>query len=123
MKHATISIANNYTPLRKAFAALLENLGHKVLIQAENGKELLQKLKSATCLPDVCIMDLHMPVMDGFLLAKNIKEQYPQMKVIVFSMTGSKEEVERVLTCGADKFIYKGDYEKLQEVLLSYSLI
>ena len=121
MKHVTISIANNHTPLRKAFAALLENLGHKVLIQAENGKELLYQLKSAACLPDVCIMDLHMPVMDGFLLAKNIKEQYPQIKVVAFSMTGSKEEVERVLTCGADSFIYKGEYEQLKEVLLSYS--
>lgn len=120
MKHVSISIANNHTQLRKAFAELLENLGHKVLIQAEHGSDLLQKLKAASALPDVCVMDLHMPVMDGFLLAKEIKEQYPHMKVIAFSMSSSKDEIERVLASGADKFIYKGDYDQLQDVLLSY---
>ena len=121
MKNLTIALANNHAQLRQGFASLLENLGHTVLIQAENGLDLLEQLKTSSDLPHVCIMDLHMPVMDGFALAKEIKERYPFMNVIAFSMSGSEAEIEKVLACGADRFIYKGDYEELQEVLLSYS--
>ncbi len=120
MKNFTIALANNHAQLRQSFAELLVSLGYTVLIQAENGKELLRQLKCIPSLPDVCIMDLHMPVMDGFTLAQKIKESYSNMKVVAFSMSGSNEEIERILVSGADKFIHKGDFEELQEVLLSY---
>ena len=121
MRNLTIGIANNHQALREGFAELLTSLGHKVIIQAENGYELLDKLSTSPTLLKVCITDLHMPVMDGFALAKEIKERYYPIKVIAFSMSGRQEDIERVLQCGADRFVYKGDYEELQEVLLSFS--
>lgn len=120
MKNLTIGLANNHQLLRQGFAELLDALGHKVIIQADNGHELLERLDTSNELPDVCITDLHMPVMDGFTLARKIRERYNPMKVIAFSMSAKKEEIERALECGADKYVYKGDYDALQELLLSY---
>lgn len=120
MKKLTIALANNHTQLRRNFADLLTSLGYNVLTEAENGADLLQQLITSNELPDVCIIDLHMPVMDGFTLTQKLREIYPGMKVVAFSMSGNKEEIEKILVSGADRFVYKGDFEELQEVLLSY---
>jgi len=121
MKNLTIALANDHPQLREGFTSLLESMGHTVCVQADNGWDLLRQLNSSTTQPRVCIMDLHMPVMDGFELAKQIKEIYPGMKVVAFSMSGNREEIEQVLACGADSFVHKGEFEELQELLLSYS--
>jgi two-component system, NarL family, invasion response regulator UvrY len=120
MKNLTIGLANDHAQLQQGFAGLLRTLGHTVLIQAANGLDLLQQLRNTKNIPQVCIVDLHMPIMNGFELAKRIKEEFNSMKVIVFSMSGSKAEIEEILACGADRYVYKGEYEALEEVLLSY---
>ena len=68
--------------------------------------------------PNVVLMDLRMPVMDGLEATRQIKNRWPQVKVIVLTMHGSHED--EALAAGADRFVLKGSPgSSLTEVIRS----
>lgn len=99
-------LAEDYVFIRQAFVHLLTTEGHfNVIAQASNGKELLELL--ALSEPDIVLLDLDMPVMDGHTALKILKEKYPQVKVIILSNYNSKEIIDDVLQNGASAFLSK----------------
>jgi DNA-binding NarL/FixJ family response regulator len=80
--------------------------GIKVVGEACNGLEAVQ-LAKALC-PHVILMDLEMPVMDGYEAAYQIKASNPTCKVIILSIHGSEEEQQRAFQAGIDAFLVKG---------------
>jgi YesN/AraC family two-component response regulator len=72
--------------------------------EASNGQEAVQLVTEEQ--PDVVLMDVRMPVMDGIEAARHIKEGWPQVKVIVLSMY--VEHREAALEAGAEQFLVKG---------------
>jgi two-component system nitrate/nitrite response regulator NarL len=84
--------------------------------EASNGLEAVQV--AAAEQPDVVLMDVRMPVMDGLEAARLIKERWPQIKVILLSMEPPSRE--EMVASGADRFLLKGDRTKsLEDVILS----
>lgn len=74
---------------------------------AFNGEEALQKLAEGIK-PEICLVDVVMPGMDGFQLLQKIRETYDHScSVIVLSNLGQKEDVEKGLSLGADGYIVK----------------
>lgn len=102
-----IAIADDHAILRAGVAEILSKFDElQVTIQASNGRELIDKLASST-LPDVCIIDINMPVMDGYDTATTIRARWPEMKILALSMYDNELSIIRMLRCGAHSYILK----------------
>lgn len=78
---------------------------YDLLDEAENGKEALEKIKQLK--PDLVITDLNMPIMDGLELIKELKKNYPEIKIIVLSMIDEAQYIKQVLKLGANGYLLK----------------
>lgn len=101
-----IAIVDDHTLFRKALRSLLAQYNtFQVTIDASNGHELLEKLKFAAA--DVILLDLFMPKLDGKETLKILTEEYPQIKVVVISMTTESVLVNELLDLGIYGFVAK----------------
>ncbi len=102
----SIALADDHSLLRIGLAQLVESLGNTILFEADNGKELLDKLDPAN-LPDIVLMDINMPEMDGFQATQWLKTNHPGIKVLALSMYDNETSIIRMLKCGARGYILK----------------
>jgi DNA-binding NarL/FixJ family response regulator len=102
----TIVIVDDHVLLRNGLASLIKDLGYGVLFEADNGKDFINKLKPKY-LPDIVLMDINMPGMDGFETAEWIKKYHPSIKVLALSMNDSENAIIRMLRAGAVGYILK----------------
>jgi DNA-binding NarL/FixJ family response regulator len=101
-----IIIADNHTLFRQGLAALLkEDAQFEVLDGVSNGKELQAALLQHSV--DVILMDMIMPVMNGFAVMQYIKLAYPDIKCIAISMLDHNVAVSRALDAGALAYLLK----------------
>ena len=103
---ANIVLADDHVLLRNGLATLLKNLGHKVLFEACNGKELIACLEPEK-LPDIVLMDINMPEMDGYETTHWLKINHPAIKVLALSMYDNETAIIRMLKCGAKGYMLK----------------
>ncbi|HOZ68896.1 MAG TPA: response regulator transcription factor [Chitinophagaceae bacterium] len=101
-----IAIADDYPIYRDGLQVTLssdENL--EVIFEADNGQELLDKMDISV--PDLVIMDYKMPVMDGMVATRLIKEKHPAVKVLVISMFHDEKFINHLMDNGADGYLLK----------------
>ena len=103
--------------LRKAYNNVLTKEGFDVVL-AVDGQEGLDAIKNDT--PDIVILDMLMPQLDGieFLERVNLKENYPNLKVIVFSNMSIQEKIDRALELGATDYKTKAMFSPKEMVKL-----
>jgi YesN/AraC family two-component response regulator len=114
-----VLITDDQQPTRRGLKALL-NFAPQIEIigEAVNGQEAVRL--AAKCHPDVVLMDMQMPVMDGFQATQLIKSQWPEIKVIALTIYSTYRA--KALKAGADVFLLKGcTAEELQTVILESS--
>lgn len=102
---ATIALADDHILLRNGLASLVASLGHTILFEADNGQQLTEKIKPAE--PELVLMDINMPQMDGFATTQWLKENHPLVKVLALSMYDNEASIIRMLKCGAKGYILK----------------
>ena len=102
----SIVLVDDHSLLRMGLASLVESLGNTVLFEADNGKEFIEKLDEQN-LPDVVLMDINMPEMDGFQTTQWLKQNHPEVKVLALSMYDNENSIIRMLKCGAKGYILK----------------
>lgn len=106
MRHLKVYIADDHTLFRKAMVNLLRSFERIVEVKdAENGKELLSLIKNEV--PDVVLVDLQMPVMDGSEAAGHIIQKYPDVKIIVLTMHDSNKFILHMMDMGVHAFLLK----------------
>lgn len=103
---ANIVLVDDHALLRNGLAELVKSLGHTVLFEADNGKDFISKLNKKL-LPDIILMDINMPQMDGFETALWVKSNYPDVKVLALSMYDNETSIIRMLKAGARGYILK----------------
>ena len=103
---ASIVLVDDHTLLRIGLGQLLQSLGFTVIFEADDGKEFINKLEKSV-LPDVVLMDINMPVMDGFETTQWLKINHPDIKVLALSMYDNESSIIRMLKCGAKGYILK----------------
>jgi DNA-binding NarL/FixJ family response regulator len=103
----TVAIVDDHAMLRQAINLRLSLLGYKIVLEAENGKIFLDQLRVLPTPPHICLLDINMPVMDGFEAAIELKKNWPAIKILFFSMHNSKAYVSRAHQIGADGFLSK----------------
>jgi DNA-binding NarL/FixJ family response regulator len=115
----TIVLADDHVLLRNGLASLVQSQGYTVLFEADNGLDFIKKLNPAQ-LPDIVLMDINMPEMDGYATTVWLKQHYPQVKVLALSMYDNEATVIRMLQSGAKGYILKDcDPSELQMAITS----
>ena len=103
---ATIALADDHVLLRNGLASLIRNFGHEVLFEANNGEDLVKLIKEGKK-PDLVLMDINMPVKDGYETASWLKENYPEIKVLALSMLDDENAIIRMIKNGARGYVLK----------------
>jgi two-component system, NarL family, invasion response regulator UvrY len=102
-----VGLVDDHVLLRGALAGLINSLGdYEVTLEASNGKELLGKLNKKN-LPDIIVMDVNMPVMDGFEACIVLLTKYPSTKVLALSMHSEEAVIIRMIKAGAKGYLLK----------------
>lgn len=115
----SVYIADDHTLFRKAMVNLIKTFEHVGEVKdAENGKELLTLMKYET--PDVVIVDLQMPVMDGGETCEIILNKYPDVKIITLTMHDSDHFILHMMEMGVHAFLLKNtEPEELEKAIYS----
>jgi len=108
MKQLRILIADDHGLVRRGAREILDSRrGWRVVGEATNGLEAVQKAKELK--PDVAVVDIGMPEVDGVEVARQIREAIPDTKVLVLTMHESDQMVRRALDAGASGYLLKSD--------------
>jgi two-component system, NarL family, invasion response regulator UvrY len=103
----SVAIAEDHTLVRKAFIDMINSFENfKIIIEASNGAQLVEQVK-ADNLPDVVLMDIHMPDMDGFEAMNLIKHKFPKLNVLVVSMLSDELSILRMVRMGVKGYLVK----------------
>jgi two-component system, NarL family, response regulator NreC len=106
MKKLRILLADDHVVMRKGLRALLERQSNlDVVGESENGRETIDL--AASLRPDVVIMDVSMPILNGIEATKTIVTRHPQISVIILSMHADESYVMRALKAGARAYLLK----------------
>ena len=101
-----VMIADDHRLFRTGLVAVLKEMkGIKVINEAENGKELLAKLIHER--PDVILMDIKMPEMDGIEATEIVIAKYPDIKVIMLTMHDDEQFITHMVDLGAHGYLLK----------------
>lgn len=120
-REVRIVVADDHRMVRKAWQLLLsEKEEYNVVGQAANGAEVLQVLQSVRA--DLVLMDLDMPIMNGFEATEQIKKSYPWIKVIGLTQQKESGYIKKLFSLGASGYLTKNAsdeelFEAMEEVL------
>jgi two-component system invasion response regulator UvrY len=103
----SIGIVDDHVLLRDFMATAINELGDfEVILRATNGQDMIDQLKH-TALPEIMILDLNMPVMNGYDTIKWLMDNHPQVNVLVVTMFDSEAVLIRLLRAGVRAFLRK----------------
>ncbi len=103
-----IALADDHVLLRDGLKGLINAFGrYKVIIEADNGKDLLEQMAVAEILPDICVLDVSMPVMNGYETQIELRKNWPSVKTLVLSQFDSEFTIIRMLKEGASGYLLK----------------
>lgn len=106
MRPLRVLLADDHRLIRAGIRALLEQLGNvEVVAEAANGREALELADKHR--PDVVLMDIAMPELNGLEATERLKKQFPRMRVLLLSMHADEAYVSQALAAGADGYILK----------------
>ena len=103
-----IIIVDDHLLIAKAITGIIDNFSNYiVLCECENGKALQEKLLLKKNIPDIILLDISMPIMDGFETAKWLSENHPQILVMALSMQDDELSVIKMVKAGAKGYLLK----------------
>ena len=111
MKTASILIADDHPLVRRGLRTLLETQPKwKVVAEVSNGREAVEV--ASTMQPDVAILDIGMPRLNGMDAAALIFKASPKTRILMLTMHSAEDLIQRTLTVGASGYVLKADAEK-----------
>jgi DNA-binding NarL/FixJ family response regulator len=108
MMRVTIGLVDDHQLFLKSLILMLESFkNYDVVVEASNGKELQEKLLAAKLLPEIMLIDVAMPVMDGIETAKWLTETYPAIKLVALSMNDNDSSIIAMIKAGCCAYLLK----------------
>ena len=119
-KKINVIITDDHKLFRKGIIALLEDFDFIGEIwEASNGAELIDLLAKIKTPPDVILLDLRMPVMDGIETHKKISKLYPEIKVIILTMEDDEQFILHLISEGVNGYLLKNaDPDEMEKAIL-----
>ena len=106
MSTIKIAIADDYKIFREGLkVGLSDDSNLQIVLEADNGEELLKGMETIS--PDIILMDLKMPLMDGMEATKEVRKKYPEIKVLVVSMYEDDNFIIHLMEIGANGYLLK----------------
>jgi DNA-binding NarL/FixJ family response regulator len=103
-----IGLVDDHVLFSKSLATLLHTFnGFEVIVDARNGAELIEKFNTLTPLPDIMLIDVEMPVMNGPQTTKALREKYPEMRLVALSMNDNDNSVINMVRAGCCSYLLK----------------
>jgi DNA-binding NarL/FixJ family response regulator len=102
-----VLIADDHEIMRRGIRSVLESRDDIEVYEAENGKEAIDKAQELQ--PHLVILDVSMPVLDGFSAAREIRKAFPQIPILIFSLDRTEAFTEVAKKIGVSGFISKND--------------
>lgn len=115
-----LALVDDHQLFRKGLMQLIKSLSHpfEILSEWHNGQQFLNSLEKGP-LPDIAILDISMPLMDGFEIAAHLQSHYPTIKVLVLSMNEDEASLVKMLRLGVKGYLSKDvEPEELEAALL-----
>lgn len=118
-----IAIVDDHVLIAQAIKGIISNFKNfEVLYECENGKELIDKITKKNQLPDIVLLDISMPIMNGFDTAQWLQEHHPNIMVVVLSMQTDEESVNKMIKYGAKSYLLKNSHPRDLEMALNTML-
>lgn len=116
-----VALVDDHTLIAKSLAGIIERFGDfEVLYDVPHGKALQDRMALPGSLPDLVLLDVNMPVMDGFETAAWLKKYHPEVGVLALSVQEEEETLIKMLRSGAQGYLLKNIRPKeLKNALLS----
>ncbi len=106
MANIKVLLADDHKIVRDGIKLMLNSqAGIEVAAEAGNGKQVLEKLENIYI--DIVVMDINMPEMDGIAATKEIKDKYPDIKVLALTMSNDDLHIRQMIQAGASGYIMK----------------
>ena len=101
-----VLLADDHQILRDGVRRGLESAGEEVVGEADNGEQALELVRETH--PDIVLMDLSMPVLDGVTATRRITDEFPEVRVVVLTMHDDPARTRAALEAGAIAYLSKG---------------
>ena len=102
-----VALADDHKLVRSSMVKLVSSFNNcAVLFDAENGEQVVEQLKNHV-IPDILLLDISMPVMDGFDTAIWVTKHFPQVKIIALTMNTDERSIVKMMRNGAKSFLSK----------------
>jgi DNA-binding NarL/FixJ family response regulator len=116
----TIVIVDDHILIAQALKGIISNFENfEVVLECENGKELITKIKTLKTIPDIVMLDISMPEMNGFDTALWLRENFPEIKIIALSMQNDEQSVIKMIRNGAKSYLLKNTHPRDLEIALN----
>jgi len=107
MKHSIV-IVDDHVLIARALSEIIDKYSrYEVLYDAENGKALIERIRQTKKIPEIVLLDVSMPEMDGFETAKWLREHHPEILVLTLSMQDDEQTLIKMIKCGAKGYLLK----------------
>ena len=104
----TIGLVDDHQLFLKSLSLMLETFhNYEVVIEALNGRDLQEKMKQRNVVPDIMLIDVNMPVMNGVETARWLNQQYPAMKLVALSMNDNDRVIIDMFRAGCCAYLLK----------------
>ena len=108
-----IAIVDDHVLIANALKSIILNFElFEVIHISENGVDFQEKLKSKASLPDIVLLDISMPIMDGFETASWLKENHPEILIMTLSMQDDDQSLIKMIKNGAKGYMLKNTQPK-----------
>jgi DNA-binding NarL/FixJ family response regulator len=124
MEKIKIGLVDDQVLFRQGMASLINSIdGFSLVMEADNGKDCLSRLEESDIKPDIILMDMEMPGMDGMELNNILHTKFPSVKVIVLSVHAGERLIARMIDAGACGYLVKncGKDELITAIQTVYS--
>lgn len=115
----TLGIADDHQLFLKSLSLLISSLrDFTIIVEAINGKDLIEKLEQKKIEPDIILLDVNMPVMDGQQTAEILVKKYPAIKLVALSMKDDDATIIKMIKSGCCSYLLKDIHpEELSKAL------
>jgi two-component system, NarL family, invasion response regulator UvrY len=120
MSKLSVALVDDHIMLRTGLANLIEDMNdYEVILQSDNGRDFIDATLSKKYDPDIVLLDVSMPHMDGFETAKWISTNLPLAKILVLSMFDDEKSIIKMIRNGAKGYILKDSEPQELEIALN----